>query len=132
MGGQVIAVRVDDVELLVETSRVVGTENTSVAGRTQQVVDAFERAQDAIVAVSTKVGGTVARMAARGARPDRMEVEFGLKFSGKGDVIVASGSAEVALKVVIGYDAARSTPGGAAAGQPDDDAAGSDAAGDPS
>ena len=32
-------------------------------------------------------------------------VEFGLKFTGKGGVIVASGSAKVALKVVIGYEA---------------------------
>jgi hypothetical protein len=130
MGGQIIAVRVDDFELLVETSRVVGTENTSVAGRTQQVVDAFERAQDAIVAVSTRMGGTLARMAARGARPDRMEVEFGLKFSGKGQVIVASGSAEVALKVVIGYDAGRGAPAGAAPAQSDDEASGADDAGD--
>ncbi|MEU7798846.1 CU044_2847 family protein [Micromonospora arborensis] len=108
MGGQIIPVRVGDVELWVETARVAGTENTSTAGRTQKVVDAFERAQDAIVAVSDQVARTVTRLAARSARPDRVDVEFGLKFSGKGDVIVASGSGEVALKVVISYDAGRS------------------------
>lgn len=125
MGGQVIAVRVDDIELLVETARAVGTEHTSIGDRAQQqVVDAFERAQDAVVAVSTRVAGTVKRLAARGARPDKIEVEFGLKFTAKGDVIVASGSGEVALKVTVGYDPAR----GAASSRPDDDAEGDDEA----
>jgi Trypsin-co-occurring domain 1 len=119
MGGQVIVVRVDDVEVLVETARVVGTEQTSAGDRTQQkLVDAFERAQDTIVAVSTKVAATVQRLAAAGARPDKIEVEFGLKFTAKGDVIVASGSGEVALKVIVGYDPARAT---APLGRPDHD-----------
>ena len=107
MAGSVIPVRVGEVELLVETARVSGTESTSASGRTKRVVDAFDQAQDAIVAVSVQVAQTVSRLAARSVRPERVDVEFGLKFSAKGDVIIAGGSAEVALKVVIGYDAAR-------------------------
>lgn len=115
MGDRIIPVRVGDVDLFVEVSstRVAGSEQTSTGGRTQRVVDAFERAQDAIVAVSTSVAGTVSRLAARSIRPERVDVEFGLKFSGKGDVIVASGSGEVALRVLIGYDASRLAPGAA-------------------
>lgn len=88
-----------------------GTEHTSSVGRRtqQQVVDAFDRAQDTIVAVSSKVAGTVQRLAERSARPDKVEVEFGLKFTAKGDVIVASATAEVALKVIVSYDPARSS-----------------------
>ncbi|MEU8091645.1 CU044_2847 family protein [Micromonospora chalcea] len=129
MAGQVIAVRVDGVEVLVETARVVGTEPTAIGDRAQQqVMDAFERAQDAIIAVSTKVAGTVRQLAARGARPDKVEVEFGLKFTAKGDVIVASGAGEVALKVIVGYDP---RPGAADAGsrRADDDEADDEADG---
>ncbi|WP_344077216.1 CU044_2847 family protein [Luedemannella helvata] len=113
----------DDIDVLVEvgTTRVVGTQQTSVGERMQQnVVDSFERAQDTIVAVSTKVAATVRRLVAAGARPDRVEVEFGLKFTAKGDVIVASGSGEVALKVMVGYDPDRAAAT-TAPGQPDED-----------
>ena len=82
------------------------------------MLDAFDRAQDAIVAVSEQVATTVARLSARAVRPERVDVEFGLKFSARGDIILAGGSAEVALKVVIGYDRSRS-PGPA---DDDDDA----------
>lgn len=129
MAGQVIAVRVDGVEVLVETARVVGTEPTSIGDRAQQqVIDAFERAQEAIIAVSTKVAGTVRQLAARGARPDKVEVEFGLKFTAKGDVIVASGAGEVALKVIVGYDP-RSGAADAGARRTDDDEADDEADG---
>jgi hypothetical protein len=108
MGGQVIAMHIDGVDVLVEASPSAGTEPTSVGSRAQQqVIDAFARAQDAIVAVSSTTASTVRRLAAKNARPNKVEVEFGLKFTAKGDVIVASGSTEVALKVTIGYDSAR-------------------------
>ena len=120
MSGRVIAVQVGDVEVLVETARVAGTEDTSSGGRVQKVADAFDRAKDSIVAVSTKVAQTVNELADAGARPDRVDVEFGLKFTTKGGVIVASGSAEVALKVVIGYEAAARQRIVAADEEPDD------------
>jgi len=54
------------------------------------------------------------------ARPDRVEVEFGLKFSVSGGVIMAGVAGEASLKVTLGYDvAARPVTGessGAAAG----------------
>lgn len=114
MGGQVITVRVDDTDLLVETpaSRPAGTESTSAADR---AADAFGRAQDAILAVSIKVADTIGKLLDRGARPNKVEVEFGLKFTTTGNVIVASGSAEVALKVTVGYDPACEPPTVAAA-----------------
>jgi flavin-binding protein dodecin len=107
MSGQVIAVRVDGIDLLVEASGPVGTENTSAADRASE---AFERAQDAIVAVSTRVAGTIGDLMERGVRPNKVEVEFGLKFTMSGNVIVASGSSEVSLKVVVGYDLKRNQP----------------------
>jgi hypothetical protein len=47
------------------------------------------------------------------ARPDRVEVEFGLKFSVSGGVIMAGVAGEASLKVTLGYDvAARPVTGG--------------------
>ena len=40
------------------------------------------------------------------ARPDRVEVEFGLKFSASGGVIMAGVAGEAALKVTLSYDVA--------------------------
>lgn len=100
--------RVGDIELLVETTMMPGSERTSTLDKAgQRVVDGFERAQDAIVEVASTVAGTVSRLAARSARPDRVEVEFGLKFTLQGNVVVAGGSGEAALRVLVSYDATR-------------------------
>jgi hypothetical protein len=117
--------RIGEIELLVETVPVAGSEQTSTIDRAGQgVVDAFDRAQDAIVEVACSVAQTVSRLAARAARPDRVEVEFGLKFTAKGNVIIAGGEAEGALRVLIGYDSAGDhaldTTGTRAAGSADD------------
>ena len=48
------------------------------------------------------------------ARPDRVEVEFGLKFSASGGVIMAGVAGEASLKVTLGYDIA-ARPAAAAA-----------------
>ena len=100
--------RVGNVELLVETVAVAGSEPTSAldkAGR--RVVDAFDRAEAAIVEVASSVAGTVAELAKRAARPDQVVVEFGLKFSLQGDVVVASASGEASLTVTVTYDVSR-------------------------
>ena len=55
------------------------------------------------------------------ARPDRVEVEFGLKFSASGAVIMAGVAGEASLKVTLGYDvAARPAAAtcGSSAGEP--------------
>lgn len=98
--------RVGDVEVLVETVPVAGSEPTSgrVDRAGQQVADAFDRAQETIVAVATRLAGTVGELAARSVRPDRVEVEFGLSFTAQGNVIVAGSSVAASLKITVGYD----------------------------
>jgi hypothetical protein len=101
-----IAVRANDVQLLVEISdvTVAGTEPTSVLGETaKKVIGAFDQAEEAIVSVAVTVAGSLSRMADQ-ARPDRLEVEFGLRFSAHGDVVVAAASGEATLRVLMGYD----------------------------
>ena len=108
---QLIPVRVGDIEIEVETVPVAGTEPT--LGRPTRaagsVLEAFGRAQDAIIEVARSTAQMIEKAGAA-ARPDRVEVEFGLKFSASGTVIMAGVAGEASLKVTLGYDiAARPT-----------------------
>jgi len=113
---QTVPVRVGDVEVLVETVPVPGSERTSGrledAGR--RVVEAFDRAQQAIVEIAGQLAGTVEEMGRRAVRPDHVEVRFGLSFTAQGGVVVVGGSAEASLQVTVAYD--RPPGGGPAAG----------------
>lgn len=111
MSSRTIPVRVGNIEVLVETTTVVGTETTSKASRAaEQVVDAFDRAKQTILEIAESTAGLIADAAARGARPNQLQVEFGLKFSVQGNVIVAGASGEAALVVRLTYDAPPSPP----------------------
>ncbi|MEV0248989.1 CU044_2847 family protein [Nocardia sp. NPDC050712] len=104
--GAVVEMRFGDVDVLVETVRatVVGSEPTAAGGPSRGVVDALERAREVIVAAATSTAHTIQQLGAA-TRPDRVEMEFGLGFSLKGNVIVASGSADATLKVKLVYEA---------------------------
>jgi hypothetical protein len=104
---RLIPVRVGDVEIEVEAVPVAGTAATAgrVAARGQNSLEAFGRAQDAIVEVARSTAELIDR-AGNAARPDRVQVEFGLLFSASGAVIMARVADEATLKVTLGYDAA--------------------------
>lgn len=105
MIGREIPVRVGDVEVLVETTPLAGSEPTSrVDAAVDRVGEAFIRAQNAIVEIATSTVEIIQKTTARAARPDQLEVEFGLKFSAKGDVIVAGAAGEATLRVKIVYE----------------------------
>jgi Trypsin-co-occurring domain 1 len=106
-GSRLIVVRVGDVEVEAEAVPVTGTEPTSgrMAKAAGSALDAFNQAQDVIVEVAKSTAGMIEKAGAA-ARPDRVEVEFGLKFSASGGVIIAGGAGEASLKVTLGYDAA--------------------------
>ncbi len=105
MATRTIPVRVGDAELLVETVPVAGSEPTSRATEAADgALDAFSRAQEAIMEVAASTATMIAEAARRGTHPDRFEVEFGLGISAKGNVIVASASGEATLKVTLIYD----------------------------
>ncbi len=118
-GGRLIPVRVGGIEIEVEAVVAAGTEATA-GGRVSKaaggVLDAFSRAEEAIMAVARSTAEMIDR-AGVAARPDRVEVEFGLKFSASSGVIMAGVAGEASLKVTLGYDAARPStvpPAGAA------------------
>jgi hypothetical protein len=107
VAGQLIPVRVGDIQIEVEAVRVGGTEPTSgkTARAAGSVLEAFTRAQEAILEVARSTAQMIDRAGAA-ARPDRVEVEFGLKFSASGGVIMAGVAGEASLKVTLGYDIA--------------------------
>jgi Trypsin-co-occurring domain 1 len=106
MAGRVMPIRVDDVDLLIEATPVVGSEPTSSLDRAQEnVAEAFDRAQSAIVAVAGSTVDVIRRMGARSVEPDQVEVKFGLKFSVQGNVILAAAAGEASLEVTLTYHA---------------------------
>lgn len=53
MPGQLVPMRIGDVEVLVQTIPVPGTEQTSTRDAGQRVLDAFDRAHDVIIGAAT-------------------------------------------------------------------------------
>ncbi|MFC4066307.1 CU044_2847 family protein [Actinoplanes subglobosus] len=101
---QTIPVRVGAVEVLVEVVPVAGSQQTSTGGRAaDRALDAFERAQAAVEEIAVSTARMVGRVTRRVGSPESVEVEFGLKVSAKGDVIVAGASGEASLKIKIIY-----------------------------
>lgn len=98
-------IRVGEVRIEVEAVPVAGTEATSsrTAMAAENVVDAFERAEDVIVNVARSTAAMI-KKAGTAARPDKVEVEFGLKFSASGSVIMAGVAGEASLRVTLTYD----------------------------
>jgi len=98
---RLISVRVDGLEIEAEAVLEAGTESMAGAGsrrRPGEVTDAFSRAEDAVVAFARSTAQMIERAGAA-ARPDRVEVEFGLKFSASGGVILAGVAGEASLAV---------------------------------
>jgi NTP-dependent ternary system trypsin peptidase co-occuring protein len=111
MASRLLPVRVGEVDLMIETVPAAGSESTSrledAGGR---VLDAFDRARDAVVAIATSTAEAIDRLHGQAVRPEQVEVEFGLKFSAQGTVIVAGASGESTLVVKVTY---QSSPSGA-------------------
>ena len=102
-----ITVRLGEGDVLVEATTVAGSEPTSTASdAADRALDVFARSQDTIVELARSVVGVIGRTAEHGARPDHLEVEFGLKVSAKGNIIVAGASGEATLRVKLTYDRA--------------------------
>jgi hypothetical protein len=114
VASQLIPVQVGDIQIEVEAVQVAGTQPTSgkAARAAGNVLDAFARAQDTIIQVAKSTAEMIDGAGAA-ARPDRVDVEFGLKFSASGGVIMAGVAGEASLKVTLGYDIAARPAAGA-------------------
>ncbi|WP_135232440.1 CU044_2847 family protein [Nocardia sp. CS682] len=89
---------------MAETVMVPGSEPTGTgAGVADRVGDVFERARTVITAAAFQTADLVRNLGEQ-AKPDRVELEFGIGFSAKGNIIVAGSSADASLKVKLVYD----------------------------
>jgi hypothetical protein len=115
--GRSIPVRVGDIELLAETVIMPGTEQTASLSQkaAEWTSEAFTRAQEAIAEVAKSTADTIDNLAARAARPDHLELEFGLSFSAAGGILLAGVTGQASLKVTLAYDAHRDPRGPEAA-----------------
>jgi Trypsin-co-occurring domain 1 len=114
----VAPLRIGGVDVLVEVTTVAGSEPTSrMDAARERAVEGFERARQAIVAVATSTVDTVGDLARLAAAPEKVEVEFGLRFSVQGNVIIAGGGGEATLGIRLTYDLGTRGPfGGVDAG----------------
>jgi Trypsin-co-occurring domain 1 len=101
----VVPVRFGGVDVLVQATpvTVVGSQPTSAATR---VVDAYQRAEAAVLGVASSVADTVNRLVEQGKHPRQVQVEFGVSVSVEGDVVVVKGATEATLAVTLTYDVA--------------------------
>jgi hypothetical protein len=97
--------RIGDVEVLVEPVAVAGTEPTSAFSTvTDTVEEMFDRAKTTIVAVGESAVDVISRLATSPvAHPETVEVEFGLGFTAKGGVVLASAEGTASLRVKLVY-----------------------------
>jgi len=104
MAPELIPVRIGETEILVETTKVPGSEQTSrLATTAEGVTDAFAQAQQTILELAASTARTLEESGRRSVRPDGLTVEFGLKVAASGKVIVAGASAEATLRVTLSY-----------------------------
>ncbi|OLF07329.1 hypothetical protein BLA60_27545 [Actinophytocola xinjiangensis] len=106
MISHLVPVRIGDVEVQIETVREPGTEPTSrLSDAGDRVHAAFGSAHEVIQGMAAKMVSAIDQLATSpAARPANLEIEFGLAFSAKGNIIVASGEANASLKVKLVYD----------------------------
>jgi len=104
MAVAVVPMRFGGVDVLVEVVQLAGSQETSRLDTARDsAIDAFDRAKDAIVAVAASTVGVANELARRAMAPEQVEIEFGLKFSVHGNIIVAAGSAEATLSVRLKF-----------------------------
>lgn len=99
-----IQVLVDDTPIFIEVeeAQVRGSERTSARDVGARVQDAFERAKQTIVHISSSMVQTIQALG-QATIPDEFTIEFGIKFKVDGTVFIASSSTEAALKVKMVY-----------------------------
>ena len=98
-----ISVNVDGATVIIEAQPVYGSEYTNAQKAIEKVEDAFERARSTVNLVASGMIQTVRSMS-EDLTPDQFELEFGIKFSVDGTVLVASVSSETTLKVKLIYN----------------------------
>jgi len=100
---QTTTINFGGVDIDVEAQSLTGSQQTSTAERAREhVVDSFDRVRETVIALAAATADTI-QSAATAARPEEVEVEFGLKFTVSGNVIVAGAAGEANLLIRLKY-----------------------------
>ncbi|MCW3839161.1 CU044_2847 family protein [Micromonospora yasonensis] len=105
---KLVPLEIDGATVLVEAEELPGskpTSATSQGARIQGLLDQAELVIEHVARVAIRSSQGLARQA---ARPSQIEVQFGVKFSAQGNIILARGSGEATLAVKVVYGSAAS------------------------
>ncbi|NBE99988.1 hypothetical protein FE391_41690 [Nonomuraea sp. KC401] len=108
---QLVPMTLGQVEVLVETVAEPGSEPTSsLNDQLARTKEMFGRAQEVIGQMAVSALEIKDRVAQHSRKPDQIEIQFGIKFSAQGNIILASASAEASLTVKVVYGATQPSP----------------------
>lgn len=99
-----VPTQIHGVHVLVEALPESGAEPTSRTRRVESAQDMFARAQEVIQQVALSVVELREGLAAHARTPDQIELQFGIKFTAKGNIVLAGAGIEssIAVKVIYG------------------------------
>ncbi|MFC0623263.1 CU044_2847 family protein [Kribbella deserti] len=103
MQSVVVETEVGGIPVLVEAVVGPGFQRTGSSKPVEKLQGMFTRAEAVIEQLALTAVQIGERVAAQSARPDEIEVQFGLKFSATGDIVIASAGAEASLGVRVVY-----------------------------
>ena len=104
MPDQTIATEVNGTTIYIETEPNYGVEQTSAAEKAiEQVGSALEGAKTVIGSVANELSEYILSLDNK-ITPDSFALEFGIKFSAEGSVIVSKVGAEATIKVTMTYN----------------------------
>lgn len=103
--GVLVPSQLGEVDIFIEARQAPGSEPTS--GRpgeaAQRLLEAFDRAQAAIVQLGRRVVASAQELQREAAAPESIEVQFGLSFTTSGKLVLVEASGEASLTVTLKY-----------------------------
>jgi hypothetical protein len=103
--GVLVPAEIGGLPVLIEVTKNAGTEPTSAHTKSaERIEDMFTRAQAVIEQVAVSAAEIRGRVASRTEEPDQLEIQFGVKFSAQGQIVIASANAEASLSVKVVYN----------------------------
>lgn len=100
---EIIEAKVNGKTIYIETEFVPGSEEVSAAKKTMgEVENAMTQARETIISVAESLFSSV-KAIDQALTPDEFLLEFAIKFTAEGQVVVAKASAEAGIKVALTY-----------------------------
>lgn len=99
-----VSTEIQGIPVLVEALPESGAEPTGGSRRTERVQEMFSRAQDVIQQVALSVVEIREKLAAHARSPDQIELQFGIKFTAQGNIVLSQAGIESSIAVKVVYE----------------------------